>query len=76
VFDLKEMLEKIALKDRSMNRASFASSLQTALYTISKQNKAAKDRGVKKAPFVVLIGAQMPSVLAEIGFLTNASDER
>jgi N-acetylmuramoyl-L-alanine amidase len=30
---------------------------------------------VKKAPFVVLIGAQMPSVLAEIGFLTNAGDE-
>ena len=30
---------------------------------------------MKKAPFVVLIGASMPSVLAEIGFLTNASDE-
>jgi N-acetylmuramoyl-L-alanine amidase len=30
-----------------------------------------RSRGVKKAPFVVLIGAQMPSVLAEIGFITN-----
>ena len=33
-----------------------------------------KDRGVKKAPFVVLIGANMPSVLAEISFLTNPRD--
>jgi N-acetylmuramoyl-L-alanine amidase len=33
-----------------------------------------RNRGVKKAPFVVLIGAQMPSVLAEIGFITNRQD--
>jgi N-acetylmuramoyl-L-alanine amidase len=35
-----------------------------------------KDRGVKKAPFVVLIGANMPSILAEISFLTNPKDEK
>jgi N-acetylmuramoyl-L-alanine amidase len=44
------------------------------LFTLTK-SPAAKNRGIKKAPFVVLIGAQMPSVLAEIGFLTNAADE-
>ncbi len=33
-----------------------------------------KDRGVKKAPFVVLIGANMPSILAEISFVTNPRD--
>ena len=33
-----------------------------------------KDRGVKQAPFVVLIGANMPSILAEISFLTNPDD--
>ncbi len=38
------------------------------------QNKAFKDLGVKQAPFVVLIGAQMPSVLAEIAFVTNRTD--
>jgi N-acetylmuramoyl-L-alanine amidase len=37
-------------------------------------NPGLKDRGVKKAPFVVLIGANMPSILAEISFLTNPSD--
>ena len=34
-----------------------------------------KNRGVKKAPFVVLIGADMPAVLAEISFITNPKDE-
>ena len=76
VFDLKETLNKIALKDKIDESREFASRLQTALWSISaKNNAAAKDRGVKRAPFVVLIGAQMPSVLAEIGFLTNAGDE-
>ena len=76
VFDLKDILEKIALKDKIDESREFATRVESALYSISsKSNPAAKNRGVKKAPFVVLIGASMPSVLAEIGFLTNASDE-
>ena len=47
----------------------------TSLYGgLQKGNVGLKDRGVKKAPFVVLIGAQMPSILAEISFLTNPED--
>jgi N-acetylmuramoyl-L-alanine amidase len=34
------------------------------------------DLGVKQAPFVVLIGARMPSILAEISFLSNEQDAR
>ena len=41
---------------------------------MAKGNAGLKNRGVKKAPFVVLIGANMPSVLAEISFVTNARD--
>jgi N-acetylmuramoyl-L-alanine amidase len=74
IFDLKDVVEKIALKDKIDESREFASRLQTSLFTLTKAS-AAKNRGVKKAPFVVLIGAQMPSVLAEIGFLTNSSDE-
>jgi N-acetylmuramoyl-L-alanine amidase len=76
VFDLKEILQKIALKDKIDESREFATSLQKSLYSVSsKGNVDAKNRGIKKAPFVVLIGASMPSVLAEIGFLTNAADE-
>jgi len=75
IFDLKDVLEKIALKDKIDESREFASRLQTSLYTLTKTSAPARNRGIKKAPFVVLIGAQMPSVLAEIGFLTNATDE-
>ena len=76
IFDLQELLQKIALRDKADESREFATRLQTSLSALStKSNDNAKNRGVKKAPFVVLIGASMPSVLAEIGFLTNASDE-
>jgi N-acetylmuramoyl-L-alanine amidase len=76
IFDLKEVLAKIAMKDKIDESREFASAIQTSLFAYSsKNNAAAKNRGIKKAPFVVLIGATMPSVLAEIGFLTNSTDE-
>ena len=34
------------------------------------------NRGVKQAPFVVLIGATMPSVLAEVSFISNPDEEK
>jgi N-acetylmuramoyl-L-alanine amidase len=77
VSELQGLLEKIALKDKVEESHEFASRVQTALYTLSAKTTDArsKDRGVKRAPFVVLIGASMPSVLAEIGFVSNAHDE-
>ena len=54
----------------------FAEDVQSAIQAqAARSNTAARNRGVKRAPFVVLIGAGMPSVLAEIGFLSNAKDE-
>jgi N-acetylmuramoyl-L-alanine amidase len=35
-----------------------------------------RNRGVRKAPFIVLIGADMPSVLAEMSFISNPADEQ
>jgi N-acetylmuramoyl-L-alanine amidase len=50
--------------------------VDAALYAFSLKNfPANKDRGVKTAPFVVLIDANMPSVLAEIGFVSNPREE-
>jgi N-acetylmuramoyl-L-alanine amidase len=76
IYELQDLLEKIALKDKVEESREFASRIQTSLFALSAKNNArAKDRGVRKAPFVVLIGAQMPSVLAEIGFISNPHDE-
>jgi N-acetylmuramoyl-L-alanine amidase len=77
VYELQGLLQKIALKDKAEESREFASRVQTALYTLSAKTmeSRSRDRGVKKAPFVVLIGASMPSVLAEIGFVSNAHDE-
>jgi N-acetylmuramoyl-L-alanine amidase len=77
VSELQGLLEKIALKDKVEESREFASRVQTALFTLSAKatDPRSKDRGVKRAPFVVLIGASMPSVLAEIGFVSNAHDE-
>lgn len=59
-----------------MIRPEFAEKVQAALHSATvKSNSRSKNRGVKKAPFVVLIGASMPSVLCEIGFVSNARDE-
>jgi N-acetylmuramoyl-L-alanine amidase len=77
IYELQELLQKIALKDKVEESREFATRVQSALYTLSARpvDARSKDRGVKKAPFVVLIGASMPSVLAEIGFISNAHDE-
>ena len=76
VYELKDLLQKIALQDKMEESREFAEKVQTALYSASrKANVRTRDRGVKKAPFVVLIGASMPSILAEVGFVSNPRDE-
>jgi len=76
IHELHDLLNKIALKDKIDESRELAAKLQTSLSSLSTHSTdAARNRGVKRAPFVVLIGAAMPSVLAEIGFLTNNSEE-
>jgi hypothetical protein len=54
-----------------------AMDIQTALsHRLQLVNRGERNRGVKRAPFVVLLGANMPSVLSEISFMSNPSDEK
>lgn len=76
VGELKDLIQTITLNDKIEESHTFADDIQSAIQAqASKSNAAARNRGVKRAPFVVLIGAGMPSVLAEIGFLSNSRDE-
>lgn len=75
VYDLSDLVRKIALGDKIDESRAFAGDVQQQLYSgLLSGNAGLKNRGVKQAPFVVLIGAQMPSILAEISFLTNPED--
>ena len=70
--NLPSIVRAIALNNKLDESRDLAQMVQGALTTrLAAANKGMRSRGVKKAPFVVLIGAQMPSVLAEIGFITN-----
>jgi len=76
VNELPNLVQLIAKNDKVEESRQFAAKVQTSLYSFSARgNTKTRDRGVKKAPFVVLVGAQMPSILCEIGFLSNAKDE-
>jgi len=75
VHQLSDLVRKITLKDKIDESREFAADVDASLYAgLKAGNPGLHDRGVKKAPFVVLIGAQMPSILAEISFLTNPQD--
>ncbi len=75
IHELQTLVQRIALNEKVQESRELASILQKALYANLPRNRSFKNRGIKKAPFVVLIGAQMPSVLAEIAFLSNPKDE-
>jgi N-acetylmuramoyl-L-alanine amidase len=77
VHELQSLIKQIALTEKVRESHEFAQSVQREVYSATgKGNGLMQDRGVKKAPFVVLIGANMPSVLTEISFVSNPRDER
>ena len=76
IHELQDLVKKIALKEKIDESREFAADVQQSLKQgLSTRTSNMRDRGVKKAPFIVLIGANMPSILAEISFLSNPGDE-
>jgi N-acetylmuramoyl-L-alanine amidase len=77
IHELQDLVKKIALKEKIDESREFAGDVQQSLYGgLSLNNAGVRNRGIKKAPFIVLIGANMPSILAEISFVSNPTDER
>ncbi len=74
---LSDLVQQIMLNAKVKESREFAQMVQTSMVRgLRTQNKAVLDLGVKQAPFVVLIGARMPSVLAEISFVSNRAEAR
>jgi N-acetylmuramoyl-L-alanine amidase len=72
---LPDLIKAISLNNKLDESRDLANIVQDSLVaTLKRTNKDVRSRGVKKAPFVVLIGAAMPSVLAEISFITNKQE--
>ncbi len=73
--NLPDILKAITLNNKLDESRAFAGLIQKAMARqLSGANSGLKDLGVKQAPFVVLIGAEMPSVLVEIAFITNPQE--
>jgi N-acetylmuramoyl-L-alanine amidase len=72
---LPDIVRAITLNNKIDESRDFAAMVQNALYTkLQKSNRNVRNLGVKQAPFMVLVGATMPSVLAEISFITNRQE--
>jgi len=74
--DLPELIRKLARNDKITESKELAANIQSALSQgLQRVSRHETNRGVKRAPFIVLTGANMPAVLSEISFVSNASDE-
>jgi N-acetylmuramoyl-L-alanine amidase len=74
---LPDFVKAIALNNKLDESRDFATQVQRSMMDkLRGTNKTVRDLGVKQAPFVVLIGAAMPSVLAEISFVTNPQEAK
>jgi N-acetylmuramoyl-L-alanine amidase len=73
--NLPDIVKAIAMNNKIDESRDFAAMVQTSLYEkLRSSNKTLRNLGVKQAPFMVLIGATMPSVLTEISFMTNSQE--
>jgi N-acetylmuramoyl-L-alanine amidase len=75
--DLQHLVKAIALNSKIDESRDFASEVQEALVdSLRGFDPSLPDRGVHTAPFYVLIGANMPSILAEIAFVSHPGEEK
>lgn len=75
--DMRSLLDSIYTGVRQDESRRLATRIQRSLYSsLIRQNPDLKDRGVKTAPFVVLVATEMPAILAEVSCLSNSEEAR
>jgi N-acetylmuramoyl-L-alanine amidase len=72
---LQLILRDLQMTSKRNESSLLAGSVQQALVQPLGGGRAGRDLGVKHAPFLVLIGAEMPSILVETGFISNPGEE-
>lgn len=74
--DLQDLIKAILANTKLSESRLLAEKVQESLVkTLKRYYPDVEDRGVKYAPFLVLVGARMPAILIEISFITNAEEE-
>jgi len=74
--EFKEIIEKIGNTLKYQESRQLAASIQRNLYlNIKKEDRRVRNYGVKRAPFLVLLGADVPAVLTEVSCLSNLEEE-
>ncbi len=77
ISDLQSILNDLMLNTKISESSKLAYKVQDGMMAgIKKTYKTNKSLGVKQAPFYVLIGAEMPAILIETGFITNATERK
>jgi N-acetylmuramoyl-L-alanine amidase len=74
--DLQNLVKAIATNSKIDESRDFAAAVHESMVAGVRREHDVPDRGVHTAPFYVLIGANMPAVLAEIAFVSNPDDEK
>ncbi len=76
ISDLQVILTELALNSKVSESTDLAESIQKkAVEQVSKKWKL-RDHGHREAPFYVLLGAKMPAVLVEMGYLSNKTEAK
>jgi N-acetylmuramoyl-L-alanine amidase len=73
---LQRILQDLSMTSKRNESSLLAGSVQRAMVEAPGAGKNGRDLGVKHAPFLVLMGAEMPSILVETGFLSHPGEER
>jgi N-acetylmuramoyl-L-alanine amidase len=77
ISDLQAILNDLMLNTKIHESSRLAHAVQKGMMSrLSRTNRQVRNLGVKQAPFYVLIGAQMPAILVETGFLTNYAERK
>lgn len=75
--DMQKMLADVMLNTRVDESRKLAQDVQRlTLFRLKKREYTVRNNGVKSAPFHVLLGAQMPAVLVELGYCTHVDEAR